>query len=47
MRCAPPWIVPACTTRKSSATTCLRDNEVLIDLDVQETSEQALDNGKN
>ncbi len=45
-RSAPPWIAPACTTPRFSATAAASDNEVLIDLDVRETNEAALDQGK-
>ena len=36
----------ACTIRRFSAIGPSADNEVLIDLDVRETNEQALDQGK-
>ena len=42
-----PWTAPACTNAKIQRYGPPSNNEVLIDLDVQETSEQALDKGKN
>ena len=45
MRYAPLWIAPACTIPRSSHTIGAL-HEVLIDLDVRETSEKALDQGK-
>ena len=40
------WIAPACTSPKIQRYGSVANNEVLIDLDVRETNEQALDQGK-